>query len=174
MSTVDLQRIGELCERGLSAVGYELVDVEFLRDQSGWVLRVFIDHPPGDEGARAITHEDCGQASQQLSTLLDVEDPIATAYRLEVSSPGVRRRVRKQRDFERFVGRVVRVEMLAPVEGRRNFSGRLVGVVDGVITVDVGERAFALPIAGLRRAHLEEEPQTRRAAGSATPRAREG
>lgn len=161
MSTVDLQRLGAVCERALLAVGYELVDVEFLRDQSGWVLRVFIDHPPQEGAARGITHEDCGRASQQLSTVLDVEDPIATAYRLEVSSPGVRRRVRKPQDFARFLGRALRVEMLAPVEGRRNFSGRLAGVAEGVITVDVGERAYALPLAGMRRAHLEEEPPTR-------------
>lgn len=163
MSTTDAQKIGEICERALHAVGYELVDLEYVRDQGGWVLRVFIDHPheelPGD--ARGITHEDCGRASQQIGTLLDVEDPIETSYRLEVSSPGVRRRVRKQRDFERFVGRALRVEMLQPVEGRRKFSGRLVGVVDGVIEVDVGERSFALPLEGLRRAHLEEDTPSR-------------
>lgn len=157
MSTVDTQRIGEICERALQVVGYELVDLEYVRDQSGWVLRVFIDHPGGPEPGRGITHEDCSRASQQLGTLLDVEDPIEGAYRLEVSSPGVRRRVRKKRDFERFVGRALRVEMHELVEGRRNFSGRLVAVADGVVTVDVGERVFALPLSAMRRAQLEEE-----------------
>lgn len=166
MSTIDAQKIEEICDRALRAAGYELIDLEYVRDQSGWVLRVFIDHAPDDgtvaaAPARGITHEDCTRASQQIGTLLDVEDPIETSYRLEVSSPGVRRRVRKQRDFERFVGRALRVEMHQPVEGRRKFSGRLVEVVDGVIKVDVGERAYALPLEGMRRAHLEEETPSR-------------
>ncbi|MCC6749620.1 MAG: ribosome maturation factor RimP [Deltaproteobacteria bacterium] len=160
---VDVSELFKICEAGLAAVGYELVDLEYVRDGAGWILRVFIDHPqpPGEEGAgfgrSTVTHGDCEQASRQLGAVLDVEDVIEGAYRLELSSPGVKRRVRKERDFRRCVGRRVKLEMRVPVDGRKAFSGTVKRVADGVVAVDVDGRLFELELSGLRRAALDEE-----------------
>ena len=155
-------RLGQLCEDGLPAVGYELVDTEYLRDGQGWVLRVYIDHPhdssSGDEsdGSR-ITHKDCARASRHLGTVLDVEDLIDVSYRLELSSPGVRRPLRKARDFARFAGNVARIQLQQSLEGRKNFTGRIVSASEDVVTLEVDGRAVHLPLNSIRRAHLEVE-----------------
>jgi ribosome maturation factor RimP len=155
------QRLFQLCEGGLSALGYELVELEYLRDPQGWVLRVYIDHPheptPGDAPRSTITHDDCEQASRHLGTVLDVEDPIDTPYRLEVSSPGVRRPLRRSRDFARFAGLVVRVQLSQPLDGRKNFTGRILTASDDVVDLEVDGRAVQLPLERIRKAHLEVE-----------------
>jgi ribosome maturation factor RimP len=157
------ERLIALCERSLAAVGYEPVEVEYVREQQGWVLRVYIDHPPsetsntgGEVGSR-ITHEDCERASRHLGTVLDVEDPIDMAYRLEVSSPGVRRPLRKERDFARFTGRVARVQLNRALDGRRNFTGRLLSASDGMVDMEVDGAVVRLPLDRVRKAHLEVE-----------------
>ena len=144
-------------------MGYELVDLEYVREQQGWVLRIFIDHPVTDDGdagdapGSRITHEDCERASRHLGTVLDVEDPIDIAYRLELSSPGVRRPLRKERDFVRFAGRLARVQLSEPLDGRRNFTGRLRDAADGVVHLEVEGVVFRLPLERVRKAHLEVE-----------------
>lgn len=169
MKTIDTERLMRICEDALQTVGYDLVDVEYVRDQHGWVLRVFIDHPPmpiaprpADAGPApvepsTISHSDCELCSHQLGTVLDVEDIIPNAYRLEVSSPGVRRPLRKQRDFARFVGHEVRVQLQEPLDGRKNFVGRLCSVDDGQVGVEVDGRVFQLPLGNVKRARLEVE-----------------
>jgi ribosome maturation factor RimP len=164
---VDIANLFSLCERSLAAVGFELCEVEYARDQGGWVLRVYIDHPldgtpregtPTLKGApppSTITHSDCELASRQLGTVLDVEDLIPNAYRLEVSSPGVRRPLRRERDFARFVGHSVRVQLEAPIDGRKNFVGQLRSVSEGQLGVEVDGRLFQLPLVGVKRARLE-------------------
>jgi ribosome maturation factor RimP len=160
----ETEHLIHLCEASLKAVGYELVELEYQLEPGGWVLRIFIDHPatlldsdssPGSNGA--ITHRDCEIASRQLSTMLDVEDPIETSYRLEVSSPGVRRPLRKEQDFVRFSGQMVRIQMNQPVSGRKNFKGLLRSAADGNVTVEVDGERYELPIAGIRKARLEVE-----------------
>jgi ribosome maturation factor RimP len=159
--TVDSDRLRDLCERSIVAVGYELCDVEYVRDQAGWVLRVFIDHPASTppEGTRAsgISLSDCEAVSRHLGTVLDVEDVIPNAYRLEVSSPGVKRPLRKEQDFARFVGQLVRVQLSEPLEGRKNFFGRLHSAEKGSVGVEVDGRVFQLPLQKVRRARLEIE-----------------
>jgi ribosome maturation factor RimP len=172
--TTDTARLQQICESSLSAVGYELVEMEYVREGSGWVLRVYIDHPydpsaaPSDEPTSAITLSDCELASRQLGTTLDVEDVIENAYRLEVSSPGVERPLRRERDFARFIGREVKVQLGEPQDGRRNFSGRISCVEGGVVGVQVGEQLFRLPILSIYKAHLEVERSV--AARPAQPR----
>ena len=156
------QRLVQLCEQGLAAVGYDLVEVEYLRDPQGWVLRVYIDHPheptrDGDDGRSSITHQDCERASRHLGTVLDVEDPIDGAYRLEVSSPGVRRPLRRTQDFVRFAGQRARVQLARALEGRKNFTGRILTASDGVVDLEVDGRAVHLPLESIRKAHLEVE-----------------
>ena len=163
---VEIAKLFPLCEQSLAAVGFELCELEYARDQGGWVLRVYIDRPGGEsppsspalKGAPApssITHADCELASRQLGTALDVEDLIPNAYRLEVSSPGVRRPLRRERDFARFVGHSVRVQLEAPIDGRKNFVGLLRSVSEGQLGVEVDGRLFQLPLAGVKRARLE-------------------
>ncbi|PID38019.1 MAG: ribosome maturation factor RimP [Proteobacteria bacterium] len=159
---VDLRNLERIAENALAAVGYDLVDLEFQRDGQGWVFRVFIDHPHEgramrDDAPRRVTLSDCTKATRQLGTVLDVEDPIDAAYRLEVSSPGVLRSLRKKRDFERFVGWQVKVKLRDGLEGRRNFTGRLVAVDDQHLRVEVDGAEHALPLAELAKARLDEE-----------------
>lgn len=167
LADTDTKHLIHLCEDSLKAVGYELVELEYQLEPGGWVLRVFIDHPVtaqgsdtgnGTESTKAITHRDCEIASRQLGTMLDVEDPIETSYRLEVSSPGVQRPLRKEQDFERFSGQMVRIQMNQPVSGRKNFKGLLQSAADGNVTVEVDGERYQLPIASIRKARLEVEP----------------
>jgi ribosome maturation factor RimP len=132
------ERLIALTEPLLASLGYELVDVEYHATHSEATLRVYIDWPDGkapegvlvapDDGTRAfdgIGVEDCEKVSRELSALLDVEDPIEVAYQLEVSSPGADRILRTQAHYLRYVGQRVHVELLAPREGRRRYTGEL-------------------------------------------------
>ena len=164
---VDIKELERISDQALAAVGYDVVDLEFTREPQGWILRVFIDHPhegPADRAAPPsvrITHEDCLKASRQLGTVLDVEDPIGSAYRLELSSPGVLRPLSKLRDFRRFVGFAVRVKLDRPLEGQRNFNGTLIAVDDAdegpVLVVDGEGRQHVLPFSLVQKARLDEE-----------------
>src|SRR5688500_823259 len=117
-------KIREVVTPPTEAAGYELVDVEWKRETTGWILRVFIDGPGG------IRHEDCERVSRELSAVLDVADFIPHTYSLEVSSPGLNRPLRTLSHFRRHVGQQARIKLNQGVEGRRNFRGRIVGVAD--------------------------------------------
>ncbi len=134
------QRLDELFEPSVSALGYELVGVEYLAQGRHSLLRIYID---SDDG---ITVDDCERVSRQISAVLDVEDPIRGQYTLEVSSPGADRPLFKAEHFERFAGSLVKLKLKVPLEGRRKFKGRLNGIKDGEITVESedGELVFAL------------------------------
>jgi len=141
-----------MLEPEVNAFGYELVDLELKLDGRGGVLRLFIDKDSG------ITLDDCERVSHQVSGLMDVEDPIPGHYVLEVSSPGVNRRLRRHEDFERFLGERVKIEMQRPnADGRRRFAGQLAKVADDVVTVDVGGEQFSLPVADIEMARLAPE-----------------
>ncbi len=102
--------------------GIEIVDVELLGAGRGRVLRIFIDRPQG------VSHADCEFISQQVGTILDIEDVIpGDSYTLEVSSPGLERKLSKPGDFERFVGRTAKVVLREPVENQRRWEGKLAG-----------------------------------------------
>ena len=156
---MDEVRLDQICERALEAIGYELVDLEHVRDGEGWILRVYIDYPLVDAGTEQprITHDDCVTASRHLGTVLDVEDPIEGAYRLELSSPGVRRALRKKRDFARFIGHRVRISMRDAVDGRKRFIGELVSLDGDTVNVRDGEQLCPLNFEGIRKARLEVE-----------------
>ncbi len=134
-STHYLERIREIAERVASSEGMEVVDVELQKGRRS-LLRVFIDKPQG------ITHHDCEIVSTQLSAILDVEDLVPGSYTLEVSSPGVERRLHKPSDYERFTGKKVRLVLKQPIDGRRQLTGMLGGLADGTITIttDQGQR----------------------------------
>lgn len=120
-------------------LNYELVDVEFVKEGSNWYLRVYIDKPGG------ITIDDCQAVSERLSDLLDKKDPIEQSYFLEVSSPGLDRPLKTERDFVKYKGEEVEVKLFQPVDGNKIFEGELVGLRDGsvVILQDGKELSFA-------------------------------
>ena len=137
-----------LLEPGIERQGYELSDLEAKLSGKGGVLRIFIDHPDG------ISLEDCEKVSQAVSALLDVEDPLPGQYSLEVSSPGLDRKLTKVEHFQRFTGEVVKVQMRFPIEGRKRFRGTLVSSNDENIVVDVDGESHSLPMATIDTARL--------------------
>lgn len=111
--------------------GIEVVEVELKGGGKNQFLRISIDKPEG------VTHADCEFISQQVGTILDVEDVIPSHYTLEVSSPGVERKLLKPADFERFQGKKIKIALREPVEGQRHWEGTLAGFDDGVISLDL-------------------------------------
>lgn len=138
---MDLQ---ELLETTLTGLGYELVDLE--RSGRGRLLRIFIDKPGG------VGVDDCAAVSHHLMRVLAVEN---VAYdRLEVSSPGLDRLLKKERDFVRFTGHKARIKVRIPIDGQRNFVGVLRDVGGGAVQLDVEGRLLSLDLSNLERARL--------------------
>jgi ribosome maturation factor RimP len=149
MSKVDTEKLKEIVEPVVTGQGYELVDVEWKHEASAWILRVFID------GAGGVTLEDCARVSHTLSATLDVSDAIPTTYNLEVSSPGLDRPLKKEADFRRALGQKAKIRTRHPIgESRRNFSGKLVAVDNGLVKIDVGDQVCDVPIADVEKANL--------------------
>jgi ribosome maturation factor RimP len=158
---MDLDRIREAAERVAHSEGLEIFDIEWKVGKQR-LLRVYIDRLPNPAipgGPSGISHDDCGRVSEQLSVLLDIEDlvPGAASYTLEVSSPGMDRKLIKPGDYDRFVGRLARVWVHEPVEKQTYFEGRLAGYVDGIVKMTVRDREIAVPYAGIRKANLVVE-----------------
>src|SRR5262245_61291018 len=145
--TVDKERLIELLEPALAALGFELADLDAHGGRRG-LLRIFIDRESG------VTLADCERVTEQLGAFLDVEDPLPGSYVLEVSSPGFDRRLRTLAHFERFNGERVKVELKDPREGRRNLTGRLGGVEGGEVLVDVDGATWRLALRDIAVARL--------------------
>jgi ribosome maturation factor RimP len=129
---LDLERVRGIVERVAASRGLEVVDVEFRGGGKSRMLRVFIDKPGG------VTHEDCANVSHEVGTILDVEDAVpGGSYLLEVSSPGLDRKLVRPADYQRFTGSVVKVTTREAVEGSRHFQGRLEAFQDGRLTLDL-------------------------------------
>ena len=150
----------KLLEPAVTALGFELVGVEFIRDKRG-LLRVYIDDP--DKG---ITVDDCKAVSHQISGVLDVEDPIQGQYALEVSSPGLDRPLFLARDFERFAGHEVSLRLSVPVNGRRKFKGVLAGIKDGEVTVQMEDEELIVSLEEIDQARLVPDYESHRAEGA--------
>ncbi len=129
--------------------GCELVEVESGLQGSSLFLRLFLDKEGG------ITIDDCASMSRYVSALLDKDDFIGRQYNLEVSSPGIERPVRKVADFVRFAGERIKIHTVSPIEGRRKFTGELVGCEDGLVSVDVGSETVNVHIENVKRARLD-------------------
>jgi ribosome maturation factor RimP len=142
MTTTSIaDRVAEIAARVAGSEGMELVEVEYRGGPNNRILRIYIDKPGG------VTLADCENVSVQVGTILDVEDVVPEHYTLEVSSPGLDRKLLKLSDYERFAGKKARVKLRQPVNGRSNFTGRLVGVEEGqpVLEIEGGGRLrFAL------------------------------
>ena len=145
-----MQDFTALFEPVVESMDYELVGVEFHTSEHHAVLRVFIDHENG------ITVDDCAKISHQLSALMEVEDPIELAYDLEVSSPGINRRIFKFNDYAKFTGRKAKIKLAVALEGRKNFSGELLGVDDNnQVLIIVDNETYSLPFQDIVKASLQ-------------------
>jgi ribosome maturation factor RimP len=138
----------KLLQPTIERLGYELWDLEANLGGKGGVVRLFIEHPDG------IGLEDCEEVSMAVSALLDVEDPLPGHYNLEVSSPGLDRKLTKVEHFHRFAGETLKVSMRFPIEGRKRFRGPLVASDDESIVVEVDGESHSLPIATIDTARL--------------------
>jgi ribosome maturation factor RimP len=143
-------RIAEMLAPSLQAMGYDLVRVQLMGGNRA-VLQIMADRL--DEAP--MTVEDCADISRSVSALLDVEDPIKTAYTLEVSSPGIDRPLVRARDFERYAGFEAKLDAKVPVEGRKRFRGRLLGLdADGAVVMDTDAGELHIAVADIARAKL--------------------
>src|SRR5690348_5889576 len=136
---LEVDRIREITNRVVSSSGLELVDLELRGGGNSRMLRIFIDKPGG------VSHEDCANVSRELGTILDVEDAVpGGSYVLEVSSPGLDRKLSRAADFERFAGNRIKLTTRDLVNGSRHFEGKLEGFREGRITVALGGKPKAL------------------------------
>ena len=141
---MDIEKVREIVERVAEDQGLEVVDVEFRGGGKARMLRITIDKEGG------VTHDDCANVSNEVSTILDVEDAVPGAsYTLEVSSPGLDRRISKPGEFERFTGSLVKVSTRDEHNGNRHFEGRLERFADGKLTLDLN----AVPRPGKPKKH---------------------
>jgi len=130
-----IDKIREIAERVAQSSGLELVDLELQGGGKGRMLRVYIDKPGG------VTHEDCANFSREVSTIFDVEDAVpGSSYLLEVSSPGLDRKLLKPDDYQRFLGSLVKLATREPVNGNQHFEGRLKALHEGRITLELAGR----------------------------------
>jgi len=142
------ERLIALIEPVLAQLGYELVELEYAAGRTNAVVRIFIDQPAG------ISVDDCERVSRDVAALLDVDDPIPTAYTLEVSSPGFDRVLRTPGHFERFVGERIHVELQAPRAGRKRYTGILKTVSAAGIEVEVDKQTVDVPFGEIAKARL--------------------
>jgi ribosome maturation factor RimP len=157
-------RVRAIAERVAASSGLEVVEVDLRGGGKSRMLRVFLDKPEG------ITHEDCASFSREFGTILDVEDAVPGAsYVLEVSSPGLDRKLTRAKDFERVLGNWVKVTTRDPVNGNRHFEGRLESFHDGRLVLDIGTvrakkkskidvpRKIEIDLANVQKANLVPE-----------------
>lgn len=160
MKPVDVKQLEAIIAPVIAGQGCELVEVEW-KNESGWVLRVYLDKPveaEADPAKSGVTLDDCANVSRELSAVLDVEDVIPVTYSLEVSSPGLNRPLKRAADFARFVGKRAKIRTRHPVgESRRNFAGTLLGVAGDRVQIDVGDQVFEVPVDDVEKANLVYE-----------------
>jgi ribosome maturation factor RimP len=143
------EELSELLAPAIADLGLELVGIEFSPNSGGSLLRVYIDEPE-----RGITIDDCERASREISALLDVNDPVAGRYTLEVSSPGLERPLFTLEHFMRFIGETVKVNLNLPLDGRRRFQGAIAAVEGDRITLDQDGTPVTVVHANIGRARL--------------------
>jgi ribosome maturation factor RimP len=155
---LEVEKIREIAERVAADSGLEVVEVEFRGGGKARMLRITIDKAAG------VTHEDCANISREVGAILDVEDVVpGSSYTLEVSSPGLDRKLTGPRDYERFLGSLVKVLVNEPIEGQKHFEGRLESFQDGRIRVEIPAkkklepRKVEIELANVQKANLVPE-----------------
>ncbi|MEH6549456.1 MAG: ribosome maturation factor RimP [Pseudomonadales bacterium] len=141
-------QLTEMLEPAVAALGYELWGLEYISGGNQPMIRIYIESPNG------ITVDDCAATSRQVSAVLDVEDPIRSEFRLEVSSPGVDRPLFKEEHYIAHLGHRIKVVLRYPFEGRRNFTGILTGIEDDDVVLVVDDNEYLLPLSGIDKAQL--------------------
>jgi ribosome maturation factor RimP len=145
------KRVEAVAQPVLEELGLELLEVQYRREQSGWVLRLIIDRQDG------VSLEDCAAVSREISQLLDIEDFIDQAYNLEVSSPGLDRPLKSMADFQRFTGSRTKIKTIEPIAGQHVFIGRILQTAGETIILEVGRKEVAIPFSQVSKARLEVE-----------------
>jgi len=141
--------IWSIIEPVVEGMGYEVVDIEYRPHPTDGLLRIYIDGPNG------IVLEDCSAVSLQVSSVLDVEDPIPGQFNLEISSPGMDRPLRKAADFERFAGSTVKIKLTVPtLEGQRNFTGKLKGIENEDVVLEMDGETHYLALDSIDKARI--------------------
>ena len=147
----DIKDVTLLVEPVLVEMGFELVDVQYLSEHGKMVLRIYADRDGG------ITLDDCALLSREIADLLDVKDIVQHEYVLEVSSPGLNRPLKREKDFLSAVGRKVKIKMVRPLNGQRNFNGKLRGFQDGILHVETVNNLFLLRWQDVEKANIVYE-----------------
>jgi len=147
---IDTARIETLVAPSLEAMGYRLVRVAVTGGRRAVVLQVMAERI--DDKPMGV--DDCTEVTHTVSALLDVADPIENAYVLEVSSPGIDRPLVRREDYERFRGHEAKLELSAPLDGRRRFRGKLLGIEADRVRINLGDEIVELPLASIQRAKL--------------------
>ena len=143
-----IKEVYALIEPILDEIEIELVDIEYIFEQGRWILRIYVDKSGG------ITLDHCARVSREIVDLIEVKDIFHQGYVLEVSSPGLNRRLKKEKDFQGAVGKNIKIKMATPFEGQRNFRGSLQSFQDGDLCLSVGDDLILLPYGDVEKANL--------------------
>jgi len=149
MTKTLIESIRELVEPLILSEGIELVDIEYHQESRGWVLRIYID----SEGGVTLSH--CSSLSEQIGDLLEVKDIIPHSYTLEVSSPGLNRTLKIEKDFIAYAGETIKVKTSKPIDQRRNFKGKLLGYREGKVMLSSDNQELFIPIALISKANIQ-------------------
>jgi len=144
-----VKRVRTMIDPILFQEGLELADIEYRRESKGWVLRLYLDKEGG------VTLDDCTRVSQEVGRNLDIEDLIQAPYTLEVSSPGLTRSLKTEKDFIKYCYHWVKVKTFDPIENRRSFKGKLLGVSENKIEIESDGGIFQIPLNNVAKANLE-------------------
>jgi len=148
MTSPIIREVCALIEPILDEIEIELVDIEYLFEQGRWILRIYVDKSGG------ITLDHCTRVSREIDDLIEVKDIFHQEYVLEVSSPGLNRRLKKEKDFQRAVGKDMKIRMATPLEGQRNFRGNLQSFKDGILCLSVKDDLILLSYGDVEKANL--------------------
>jgi len=157
----DQTHLWELFEPVVNGMGFDLVEIEHFPNPKHGVLRLYIDKPESaaSDGKKSegVVIEDCSAVSRQISALIDVEEPIRGQFNLEVSSPGLDRPLRRVKDFQRFTGSLVKLKTVMPLDGQRNFKGRLLEANDEAVVIETETEELSLPMNAIEKARIVPE-----------------
>src|SRR3990172_4066350 len=145
------EKVSSLVMPILDKAGMQLVDLEYRKEGSGWVLRLFIDREGG------VTLDDCVDISREVDAVLDAEDIIHREYNLEVSSPGLNRPLKKEADFKRFAGKLAKIKTFEAIGASKNFKGRIESCEEGMVALNVDGVTHRIPLSKIAKANLEIE-----------------
>lgn len=151
IQSIIIENVSRLIEPVLDDLGFELFDIEFLSERGRWVLRIYIDAEGG------IKLDDCTLVSREIGDLIEVKDIIKHPYVLEVSSPGLNRPLKREKDCEKAIGKKIKVNTLAPLNGHRSFAGYLRDFMGGLLYIETENGPVQIPFQDIKKANIEYE-----------------